>query len=206
MPYQPTHRRMPSRRRSHVRMGAAVAVAALVTGGVVAAGTLTGAAAPREAVASLTATSLASLSAEELAEREQRVSRSTERAPDADTGKSRQLASKAGVSRTASRDLRHANPKVLARALMPEYGLSAGEFSCLDDLWESDSGWSTTADNPTSSAYGIPQALPGEKMSSAGSDWASNPETQIRWGLGYIRDRYGSGCGAWPFKSGNNWY
>ena len=67
-------------------------------------------------------------------------------------------------------------------------------------------GWRVDADNPTSSAYGIPQALPGEKMASAGADWATNPETQIRWGLGYIADRYGSPCSANAFKLANNWY
>lgn len=60
--------------------------------------------------------------------------------------------------------------------------------------------------NPTSSAYGIPQALPGEKMASAGADWATNPATQIEWGLGYIRDSYGSPCAANSFKLGNGWY
>ena len=60
-----------------------------------------------------------------------------------------------------------------------------------------ESGWNVYADNPSSSAYGIPQALPGSKMASAGADWATNPVTQIRWGLGYIQDRYGSPCGAW---------
>ena len=62
------------------------------------------------------------------------------------------------------------------------------------------------ADNPSSSAYGIPQALPGSKMSSAGADWAGNPATQIAWGLGYIKDRYGIPCGAWGSNQGNGWY
>ncbi len=70
----------------------------------------------------------------------------------------------------------------------------------------SESGWRVDADNPSSSAYGIPQALPGSKMASAGADWATNPVTQIRWGLGYIADRYGSPCSAWSFKNGNGWY
>ena len=69
-----------------------------------------------------------------------------------------------------------------------------------------ESGWNPFADNPTSSAYGIPQALPGSKMASAGADWATNPVTQIRWGLGYIRDRYGSPCGAWAHSEANGWY
>ena len=62
------------------------------------------------------------------------------------------------------------------------------------------------ADNPSSSAYGIPQALPGSKMASAGSDWESNPATQIEWGLGYIADIYGTPCGAWDHSQSNGWY
>ena len=70
----------------------------------------------------------------------------------------------------------------------------------------SESGWRVDADNPNSSAYGIPQALPGSKMASEGADWATNPVTQIRWGLVYIRDRYGSPCSALSFKQGRGWY
>jgi hypothetical protein len=66
--------------------------------------------------------------------------------------------------------------------------------------------WDATAENPSSGAYGIPQALPGDKMASAGSDWATNPATQIRWGLGYIREVYGTPAGAWVFWQANNWY
>ncbi len=103
-------------------------------------------------------------------------------------------------------DVSDADPRDIARALLPEFGFGAEQFSCLDSLYVSESGWRVDADNPTSSAYGIPQALPGSKMASAGADWATNPETQIRWGLGYIRDRYGTPCSAWSFKQGNNWY
>ena len=85
---------------------------------------------------------------------------------------------------------------------MPKYGLSSSEFDCLDNIWSQESGWNIHADNPSSSAYGIPQALPGSKMSSAGPDWENNPETQIRWGLGYIQSRYGSACEAWSYKQG----
>ncbi len=73
-----------------------------------------------------------------------------------------------------------ADPKTLARALMPLYGLSTAQFGCLDNIWEQESHWNVHADNPHSSAYGIPQALPGSKMSSAGPDWQNNAETQIR--------------------------
>ena len=93
-----------------------------------------------------------------------------------------------------------------AQALLSEFGFGQDQFSCLDSLYSSESGWRVNADNPSSSAYGIPQALPGSKMSSAGADWATNPVTQIRWGLGYIQDRSGSPCSAWSFKQGNNWY
>ena len=75
-----------------------------------------------------------------------------------------------------------------------------------DAIWSQESGWNVHAANPTSSAYGIPQALPGSKMSSAGPDWQNNPVTQIKWGLGYIRGRYGSACSAAGFKSSHGWY
>ena len=58
----------------------------------------------------------------------------------------------------------------------------------------------------SSGAYGIPQALPGSKMASAGSDWRTNPKTQIKWGLGYISGRYGDPCGAWSHFLRKNWY
>ena len=108
------------------------------------------------------------------------------------------------VSRTE--DISDEDPREIAQALLAEFGFSSDQFSCLDSLYMSESGWRVDADNPSSSAYGIPQALPGEKMATAGADWATNPVTQIRWGLGYIQDRYGSPCGAWSFKQGNGWY
>ena len=98
------------------------------------------------------------------------------------------------------------DPKTLAKALMPLYGLSPSQFSCVDNIWEHESRWNVHADNPYSSAYGIPQALPGSKMASAGPDWQNNAETQIRWGLNYIKQRYGSACAAWSFKQGHGWY
>ncbi|BFO21081.1 hypothetical protein SHKM778_74690 [Streptomyces sp. KM77-8] len=59
---------------------------------------------------------------------------------------------------------------------------------------------------PSSGAYGLVQALPASKMASAGSDWKTNPATQIKWGLDYMKDRYGSACDAWSFWQANNWY
>lgn len=90
-----------------------------------------------------------------------------------------------------------ANPRAVAQQLMPSFGFGTDQWSCLDSLWQKESNWYWAADNPYSSAYGIPQALPGSKMSTAGADWLVNPATQITWGLGYIKGRYGSPCSAW---------
>ena len=183
-------------------------VAVVATGLAVSTGVLADNAPVGDSAAALSAASPAKgLSQDELDEREERASRSTEdRRPEADRGKARALSSASGVADTKSEDLGAADPKALARALMPKYGLSSSEFDCLDNLWSQESGWDVHADNPTSSAYGIPQALPGSKMSSAGPDWEDNPETQIRWGLGYIQSRYGSACEAWSYKQGAGWY
>ncbi len=94
----------------------------------------------------------------------------------------------------------------LGRAMTAEYGWDAGQFACLDRIWSQESNWTTTAQNPSSGAYGIPQSLPGTKMASAGADWSSNPATQIAWGLGYIDAVYGTPCSAWDFKQGTGWY
>jgi hypothetical protein len=103
-------------------------------------------------------------------------------------------------------DLTSEDPREIAAAMLAEYGFGAEQFTCLDSLWSSESNWRVTAENVSSGAYGIPQALPGSKMASAGADWATSAETQIRWGLGYIGDRYGDPCGAWEFKHSNGWY
>lgn len=87
-----------------------------------------------------------------------------------------------------------------------KYGWDSKQFVCLNDLWERESNWKHTADNPKSSAYGIPQALPGSKMATEGSDWLTNPETQIRWGLRYIFQRYENPCNAWQHFLKKNWY
>ncbi|MDN4477573.1 G5 domain-containing protein [Demequina lignilytica] len=86
------------------------------------------------------------------------------------------------------------------------YGWTGDQWYCLEALFTKESGWNQYADNPYSSAYGIPQALPGSKMSTAGADWATNPATQIRWGLGYIAGRYGTPCGAWNHSQTKGWY
>ena len=93
-----------------------------------------------------------------------------------------------------------------ARSILSNYGWGESQFSPLQALWNRESGWRWNADNPSSSAYGIPQALPGSKMATAGADWRTNASTQIRWGLGYIRDRYGTPAAAWQHSNAFNWY
>jgi hypothetical protein len=91
-------------------------------------------------------------------------------------------------------------------ALMLDRGFKISQFPCLNKLWNRESGWNHRAYNESSGAYGIPQALPGSKMQSAGSDWKTNPATQIKWGLGYIKDRYGNPCNAWQHSEDAGWY
>ena len=93
-----------------------------------------------------------------------------------------------------------------AHSLVLSYGWTEDDFLALVNLWNKESGWRVNAGNASSGAYGIPQALPGSKMSSEGSDWATNGETQIRWGLKYIAGRYGSPSNAWAHFLNNNWY
>jgi Transglycosylase SLT domain len=93
----------------------------------------------------------------------------------------------------------------IAQSLMPSYGFGSDQWSCLYSLWEQESGWDDTAEN-ASGAYGIPQALPGSKMASAGPDWETDPTTQIKWGLGYIQSVYGTPCSAWDHEEADGWY
>ena len=95
--------------------------------------------------------------------------------------------------------------KAITIQLMPSFGFSTSDFSCIDQIWTQESGWNVHAANP-SGAYGIPQALPGSKMASAGPDWQNNPTTQIKWGLGYIKASYGTPCNAAAFKLSHGWY
>jgi hypothetical protein len=110
-------------------------------------------------------------------------------------------AEKARAARSAVRD-----PQGIARIMALERGWGGGQFSCLRSLWRRESNWNHRATNSSSGAYGIPQALPGGKMASAGADWRTNPVTQIAWGLDYIADRYGTPCGAWAHSESHGWY
>jgi hypothetical protein len=96
--------------------------------------------------------------------------------------------------------------RAIGCALMLDAGFGIDQFPCLNKLWNKESNWRTKAENKSSGAYGIPQSLPGEKMASKGDDWRTNPATQIKWGLSYIKGRWDSPCGAWSHSQSAGWY
>ena len=98
------------------------------------------------------------------------------------------------------------SPQQIAEAMLGSFGWSSSQFSCLEPLWAHESGWSVSAYNAGSGAFGIPQALPGSRMASAGPDWQTDAATQIKWGLEYIKGTYGSPCGAWAHEEATGWY
>ncbi|MEU6758797.1 transglycosylase SLT domain-containing protein [Streptomyces sp. NPDC046685] len=117
---------------------------------------------------------------------------------------------KEAASRSAARDAGDfalqssytvAQVKAIAQQMVP-----AGQFQCFSNIINQESTWNYKAVNSSSGAYGLVQALPGSKMASAGADWRTNPATQIKWGLNYMEDRYGSPCAAWTFHQANGWY
>jgi len=96
--------------------------------------------------------------------------------------------------------------QAVAWEMLQGMGWGQDQFDCLVALWNRESGWNVYAHNAGSGAYGIPQALPGDKMASAGADWATNPATQVSWGLSYIAGRYATPCGAWEHSETVGWY
>ena len=96
--------------------------------------------------------------------------------------------------------------QAIAYGKMSALGWGREQYSCLVKLWDRESNWRVNAYNSSSGAYGIPQALPGNKMATAGPDWLTNPETQINWGINYIKSRYGSPCSALSHSDRLNWY
>lgn len=142
----------------------------------------------------------------------QDITAATKKAAADEAAAARRAAAEAAAAKQAEQERQEAarlasqDPRTTARAMLADYGWSADQFGCLDSLWVGESGWDHTATNPSSGAYGIPQSLPASKMATAGADWQTNPATQIKWGLGYIREVYGSPCSAEAFKQGNGWY
>jgi hypothetical protein len=134
------------------------------------------------------------------------ISRSADRRQTRDPAKQAALGLSAGPAVSGRETLSAQSPQTIAEALLPTFGFSTTQMSCLIPLWMGESGWRVNAENSSSGAYGIPQSLPGAKMASVADDWRTNAVTQIKWGLGYIAERYGSPCGAWGFKQGHGWY
>jgi hypothetical protein len=87
-----------------------------------------------------------------------------------------------------------------------KYGWGDAQYRALHQLWTRESNWSYKEKNASSGAYGIPQSLPAKKMATAGKDWKTNPQTQIEWGLRYIKRTYGAPTAAWAHSQANNWY
>jgi hypothetical protein len=118
----------------------------------------------------------------------------------------RRAAQRAAEQEAAEQQAPSGSPQQIALGMLPSYGWSSGQFSCLDSLWTRESDWNVHAENSVSGAYGIPQALPASKMASAGPDWQNDAATQIKWGLGYIQATYGSPCAAWAHEEADGWY
>jgi len=201
-------RRVPSRalRTSLVLTGVAAAATGVgITSGVLSGPQLDPAASGTTGTASDATTTDVTLSADQLAQRaEQRVVSRSDRRGRRDATKAAALSLDAGHAVSRQESLDEADPREIARALLPLYGFDSSQFSCLDSLYVSESDWRVDADNPTSSAYGIPQAL--TQLHELPADYMTSAESQIRWGLEYIQDTYGTPCSAWAFKQGNSWY
>ena len=208
--YAPKHRQSRSSTLAHraprtvVRKAALLSTAAVAATGVaVANGVTTGSVASSSQFAASLARPLDQLSAADLEDRATIASRSDSR-DRTDAEKEAALGQEQGGVVVRSEDISEADPRDIGMALLPEYGFSADQFPCLDSLYVSESNWRVDADNPISSAYGIPQAL--TSMHDLPADYYTSAEAQIRWGLEYIQDAYGSPCSAWSFKQANNWY
>jgi hypothetical protein len=176
--------------------GAAIGVGVVTVDDGSAAKPITAAVSPARTALSATLTRTGEKAADE-------VSRSLVRAPLASVQRklktdalstTKQSLSGADVVTIAATD-----PRDIAMVNLKNFGWDSSQFTCLDEIWTRESNWNPHAQNPYSGAYGIPQALPASKMASAGSDYVTNATTQIMWGLGYIKARYGSPCSAWSY-------
>ncbi len=96
--------------------------------------------------------------------------------------------------------------RAIGCAVLLDSGFGLDQMPCLDKLFTKESGWNPKARNKSSGAYGIPQSLPANKMASAGADWETNPATQVKWGISYIKGRYKTPCAAWSHSQSTGWY
>lgn len=120
--------------------------------------------------------------------------------------KAKRAAAAQRATRTVVRPIAPGSARAIGAQMVAARGWSTAQFVCLDNIWTRESNWRVHAYNPNGGAYGIPQAQPGSKLASAGSDWRDNAATQIRWGLSYIAGRYGTPCSAWAFWQDHHWY
>ncbi|MCH0541047.1 transglycosylase SLT domain-containing protein [Streptomyces sp. MUM 203J] len=143
--------------------------------------------------------------ADEKAEEERKEREEAERKAEEKREAEQERASRSSVrdatSFAAQSSYSVAEVQAIARQMVP-----AAQFQCFSNIVDHESSWNYRATNPSSGAYGLVQALPASKMSTAGADWQTNPATQIKWGLNYMNERYGSPCGAWSFWQANHWY
>jgi len=137
--------------------------------------------------------------------REKRVSRSTIRISPIEKPNKKRFV-KSNTTRYSGEVSPTGRNQRIGKELAAARGWDGRQWNCLRDLWIKESGWSTRSSNSSGTAWGIPQALPGSKMAKFGSDWRTNPVTQIKWGLHYIDNRYGTPCGAWAHFQSHNWY
>nr|WP_320778774.1 transglycosylase SLT domain-containing protein [Streptomyces sp. CRN 30] len=121
--------------------------------------------------------------------------------------KEKELAASRSTARADASDFQVQSTYTTAQVqAMAQQMIPGDQFTCFSNIVSRESTWNYQAQNPSSGAYGLVQALPGSKMASAGADWQTNPATQIKWGLNYMNERYGSPCGAWSFWQANHWY
>lgn len=133
-----------------------------------------------------------------------------EKARQANEIAAKEAAAKQQAAQTPNPDVpsscdQYSDNRALGCALLLQAGFGLDQMGCLDQMWTHESNWRVNAANP-SGAYGIPQALPGNKMAPYGADYLTNPVPQIKWGLDYIKNRYGTPCDAWAFWQGHNYY
>ena len=205
----PKHRGAPAEPalKKGIKKGVLFSGVAVATTGVAVSGGVAFSSEKPDVVATALASADLTPSADPTVDRDHTISASRgDRREDVDDVKALVLSQDSGGQLTRTEELATGDPRDIARAMLVEFGWGQDQFGCLDALWEKESGWDPRAANPYSSAYGIPQALPGSKMATAGADWQYNPETQIRWGLGYIQGRYGNPCGAWGHSQSTGWY
>lgn len=161
---------------------------------------------PREKVVGLTAEATERADAVVAATAKAREEAAAEKKRKAEEAKRQKEAEKKAAEAIAAAQSPAGAQEAARRIAADEFGWGGDQFGCLSNLWQKESGWNYQASNASSGAYGIPQALPGSKMTSVAADWQTNPLTQIRWGLTYIQGSYGSPCAAWGHSQAMNWY